>query len=214
MKKLNKIITIISVLMIFPLFFWYFNSVWFISPIKKNNLSKKQIDEICDKLKFDLDQNETLSIEYFPGVMQATTFLTVNINNIKSEDNFLSHFKGNIKNKVDISNLSEDKSIISKYDVGIFVLDHIPKDYSCSLSIIEKDKNLTAKIHISGYISQLENIYKVLNDPLQPLFDNFYFMTFAIVEIFLIIYLIFQGVFSIIRRRKKNSLARQSTSFL
>lgn len=93
------------------------------------------------------------------------------INNIKSEQDFLSRFHGVVKEK---ENNETGSSRIIKYKIEIFNLINIPKDYFCQLSFTEENGKLSCEFYISGYIPELNNIYQFLDDPLQPFLDSKY----------------------------------------
>jgi hypothetical protein len=133
--------------------------------------------------------------------MQATTFINITIDNINSETDFLSRFSGKVTQHNDIYN----SDIKSNYNVSIFELDNLPKDYSCNLSFIENAGNLSAKIHVSGYIPQLKKVYKFCDNPFQPLLGNWIFMICLGVELILIISIIVHAFISSVRERTFNN---------
>lgn len=180
---MKKVLIALSIIMIFPLFFLYINSIWFVKPNIKSDFSKAQITEICDQFKIVLLPGESITTEYFPGVLQATKYISITVNNIDSESDFLSRFSG----EIDDNTLSNGSDIQSKYDISIFELSSSPKDYSSSLEFIDNIDDLSAKIHISGHIPQLKEIYRMCNDPLQPFFSNWLFMLFLGIELVLIL---------------------------
>jgi len=198
---MRKILIALAIFMIFPLGFWYINSVLFIVPVVKSNFSEAQITEICEQFKFGILPGETITAEYFPGVMQAATFINITINNINSESDFLSRFSG----KATKDNSIHYSDVKSNYDVSIFELERLPKDYSCNLSFFESSGNLSSKIHVSGYISQLEKIYEFCDNPFQPLFNNRIFMVCLGIEIILIISIIVHTTISFVQKHTLNN---------
>ena len=194
---MRKVLTALAIFMIFPLGFWYINSVWFVEPVVKRNFSEAEITEICEQFKFKILPDETITAEYFPGVMQATTFINITIDNINSESDFLSRFSGKVTQQNDIYN----SEIKSNYKVSIFKLDHLPKDYSCNLSFTENSGNISAKFQVIGYIPQLEKVYKFCDDPFQHLLSNWIFMICLGVELILIISIIVHAFICFVRKR-------------
>lgn len=183
---MRKVLITLAIIMIIPLGFWYINSIWFVEPVVKKNFSEAQIAEICKQFKFEILPHETITAEYFPGVMQATTFINITINNINSEPDFLARFSG----KATLCEDNDSSNTKSNYEDNIFELDHLPKDYGYDLGFIENSGNLSAKIHVSGYIPQLEKIYKFCYNPLQPFLSNWIFMICLGVELMLIIIIV------------------------
>ena len=198
---MRKVLITLAVLMIFPLGFWYINSVCFVKPVVKRNFSEAQITEICKQFKFIILPDEIITAEYFPGVMQATTFINITIDNINSESDFLSRFSGKVTQPNDINN----SNIKSNYNISIFKLDHLPKDYSCSLKFIENSGNISAKINVNGYIPQLKKVYQFCDNPFQPLLSNKIFMILLGVELILIISIIVHAFICCVRKRIFNN---------
>lgn len=189
-NKINKMVICLILLMIFPIIFSSINSGWFTAPSVKKNFSDTQINEICAKLKFELAHGETIHIEYFPGVLQASTYLKVFIENVKSESDFISRFHGTaVKTESDI------------YETDIFHLEQEPKDYHCYLRFSGENETLQAEISISGYIPDLEKIYRFSIDYFQPFLANRVFITLFIIEFFLIIYLLGQILIRFLRKQ-------------
>jgi len=165
LKKTEKIAVVIAILMIGPLFFGFIGSFLLsdLEPAFKDNLSESQIKEICSSLKFELKNGEDIYIEYSPAVWQSATSLYVYIENIESEESFLSRFKGTTRrgsNFVSYGNLNGSEPI-SKYDIEIFELEQLPKDYMCGLLFFYnwESESTTALFSISGYIPELRVIY-------------------------------------------------------
>jgi hypothetical protein len=205
MKKTNnKIVSLLAVFMIIPILFGYLMSDWFIRPTTKRNLSNEQIREISEKLKFELLPDETVYVKYFPGFLQGTIFLHVFVENIKSENDFLSRFGGNYKA---IANPGYYEMTCAKldgaYEADIFELKTQPKDYSCELLFYTESGKANAVFLIVGYIPELLDIYLFSNNPYQRYYSNPYFIVPLIIELALIICLVTQKIKN--RRRQKLS---------
>lgn len=195
-KIINRIVIIAACIVIFPLIFFFVNSGWYAEPIEKTKLTTSQVAEICENLKFDLTPEETMVTRYWPGFLQDTISLTVIVNHIKSEEDFLTHFHGTVKGKV--KDTTDSSSV---YTIELFDLDRIPKDYTCQLSFANNGDNLFCKFFISGYISELDNIYQFLDNPFQPYLKNGYFMKCVYMESVLIMFLIVQKIVGFIKKR-------------
>jgi len=158
--KFDKIAICIALLVI--ALYCYFGSTCMVSRTIKTKFSNEQINEICARLKFVLAPEETISVDFFPGFLQATTYIKVHIENIKSEADFLSRFRGNSVKRV--PNSYNNYEAFSVYDAEIFQLEEKPKDYTCRLYFFNNESGKTGVIFlIVGYIPELINIYKFLN---------------------------------------------------
>jgi len=184
-------VIIIAILMLIPLGFGFINSILYIEPTVNKDLSGNQISEICTKLKFEIKPDESIFIEYWPTVLQATTYLKVTIANVESEENFLSRFYG-VVGAIEPYQGYDREAYFSAYNVEVFQLDRIPKDYSCTLYFADEGESLRAMFHISGYIPELKKIYNFSKTPYRPLFVNSMFMIPFIIEVVLIILLVVQ----------------------
>jgi len=203
MNKLNKIIVILSVLMIPVIFFGYVNTSWFLTkPYVKVKFTGKQIAEIQEKLKFELATGEKIRTEYYPGFMQAATRLVVFVENIESEEDFLSKFKGNAICQGEeewyrghyYDSLSEfyGFEVISEYRIEVFLFENEPKDFSTALMIFIEDGVLKARFNIVGYIEDLSKIYSFTYNRAFPVLINPLFMIPLIIEIVLLSFLFIQ----------------------
>lgn len=199
MNKFNKAAAYLGLFMIFPLLFGYINSGWDIHPCVKTEFSDDQLKEISTKFKFETASDENISVEYFPGVMQASTYLKVRVENVGSEAGFLSRFQG-IAVKRDYY-AYYDSEAVSVYEAEIFSLEVKPKDYCCQISFHDQDGQLNAELYISGYIPELKNIYDFSHDYFHAFFTNRMFMIPLIIECVIIIFLAGQIPVWLIRKR-------------
>jgi hypothetical protein len=212
LKKTEKIAVVIAILMIGPLFFGFIGSFLLsdLEPAFKDNLSESQIKEISSSLKLELKGDEHIYIEYRPTVLQATVFLKVYIENIESEESFLSRFKGTTRrgsNFVSYGDLNGSVSV-SKYDIEIFELERRPKDYMCGLLFFYnwESESTTALFSISGYIPELRDIYSYFGYSynIKPLLRNRMFMIPLCIEFVLITFLILSACSRFIRKRRSS----------
>jgi len=194
--------------MFFPLLFSFMSAGWNVEATVKSNLTDSQRGEICERLKFEPSPDETITTRYFPGFLQAATTLSVYIENIKSEEDFLSRFHGRIINDGGISDY-DDTAGSNVYHIEIFAFDTRPKDYACELIFYEEDGKNTARFYIGGYIPELKNIYEFLHDPLQPYRSSWMFVSCAVVEVSLAAYLIAQKIAREVRKglRKRAAIS-------
>ena len=192
MKKANRVMSVLALLMIVPIVFGAINSAWFVStePIIKKDLSDSQIKEICSRLKFEPLPEEIIYIAYSPSAMQATESLSVYVENIKSEADFFSRFKGVAKAG------SANIGYTGKYDIEIFKLARTPKDCMCGLSFFDEGESLSAIFAISGYVPELEKIYSCFfyYQNIQPFLKNWTFMVPLAIELILILFLVGQKI--------------------
>ena len=176
---------------------------WKMQPTERNTFSNEQQLEICEKLKFELAPGEMISTRYWPGVMQATTSLTVTIHNINSKEDFLKrvHFE---TPALEIHWSSDDEAL--HFDDFQEMSEHVIKDYSCLVRFVEVDNKPCAQIYVCGYITQLSNIYELLYEPWQPYFSDVPFITFVVIEMFFILFLVVAGSLFLIRGHRKRGL--------
>jgi len=208
MNKKEKIIAIIALLMIAPLSFGFANTVWVIdsTPIVKADLSDSQVREISSILKFKPVNHERVYIKYCPGALQAAPSLYVFIENIITEEDFLSRFSGVIEeasNYIDYGYLNGSIPL-SNYDIEVFQLERIPKDYMCGLSFFDKGESLTAMFTLSGSIPELKPIYRYFfyYDSIKPLLHNWIFIIPFSIELILVIFLVGSICIRFIRNRR------------
>ena len=193
---------VIAVLMLIPLGFGFINSILYIEPTVNRDLSSNQISEICTRLKFEVKADESIYVEYQPTVFQSTTYLNVTIANVESEVDFLSRFHG-VARAIEPYQGYDREIYFSAYNVEVFQLDRIPKDYSCTLYFADEGESLRAMFHISGYIPELKKVYSFSNAPFRPLLVNPMFMLPFIIEVVLIILLIVQVPIWFLHKRNR-----------
>jgi len=204
MKIINIFISIIAVLLfLFILFYGVFIIPFFTTIFERESFSDIQQAKICDKFKFELASSETIKTRYFSGFLQATTSLTVTINNIESKDNFLERVHLKIPST---NHFSDDEDAIYFDDFLYDSEQQYIKDYRCSLRFVQDNDNLSAEIYVSGYIPQFLDIYDFLYEPWQAYLSNKTFITLVIIEICLILFLLVQiPVFIVKKRGRKQS---------
>ena len=185
-KDKPKPIGCLILFMIFPLFVLYFNTMtWYAATIPSitKNFTDAQIQEISEKLKFVLAPDESVSTEFWPGFLQASTELIVNVENIKSKDDFLSRYTG-------VSDETGTYGYESKSKM--FRFEKWPKDYSFRLHFLNKDDSVIAEFFISGYVPDLDNIYEFSYDAnqvrLRAFLSNWVLMILLAIEIVLVVF--------------------------
>jgi len=183
MRKVNKIIFHISLLMFIPFFILPTRSVFSGEFTIHENLSEYQIRQITSKLEFELMPNESLYVEFFHGFMQATRVLKVHIENVESEMSFRSRFQAH-----------------SISDLGIFQFEgKRPRDFSAVLIFSDESERLKATFRIVGHVPKLQEIYDFLVEPYQLLNDPAIKIV-LIIQFTLIIFLVGQIPIWTIRR--------------
>ena len=201
MSKAIKPVGIVSVLLLmFILFYVMFVVPWDIEPTERSKFSKEQQAEICDKLKFELVPGETISTQYWPGMMQATISLTVTVYNIRSKEDFLKRVY--FETPLAENNWADKNEALYFDDFQLLSPDHRIKDYSCSVRFIEENGTNSAKIHVSGYVTQLSSIYNFLYEPWQPYLSDRLFISLTVVECVLILFLVAQIPVYLLKHRK------------
>jgi len=203
MKTINIAAIAISVLMLIPLGFGLISSIINIVPTVNTELTDKQMREICSRLKFEIKPDENVYVEYWPTVLQATTRLEVNIENVTSEADFLTRFHGLAKEMEPYQSYDRE-TYYSAYNVEIFQLDRIPKDYWCGLYFADEDGSVRAKFYISGFVPDLKNIYSFSHKPFRPLLNNLMFIIPLIIEAALIIFFVVQASIFLHKRKSVN----------
>jgi len=196
----------LAIMMIVPLYYTFYMSGWFVETTIKTKFSNKQRDRICQAFMFDLGPEETLAAQYFPGFLQATTGVTVTIDNLVSQDDFLARFRGEILEEVKPMSSSHG-TITAAYAIKLFAFDQPPKDYHCELRFGEDQGRAFCKIVSVGYFEQLEDIYRFLDNPWQPVLANPFFMVCAGIEFLLVAYLTTQSVIGRVRKRRQSAAA-------
>lgn len=187
-KTLLSLIGVIMSALFIITCFWLLNTGFYTENVEKNSYTQKDSELICKAIKFELGQNESISTVYFPGVLQASPFLEVQIHNVDFKNNdFLKRFKGMIK----LENVN------GAYDIEMFTFESVPKDYSNRLEFNPNENTATFKI--DGYIPELTNIYKMADDPIQPFLHNTPLIVSVILEI---ISLCFFTIIFIVYKRK------------
>ena len=94
---LNCILIGLIVVMCFVLFFTLGMSSWVMpETTTSDNLPDEIIAEIEQMLKFDLEYGETVSVRYFPGMMQGRRSLTITVQNVETSEDFITRFRGEI----------------------------------------------------------------------------------------------------------------------
>jgi hypothetical protein len=175
MKKSTKIIIVLAILAIFPLAFGILMSEWNVSTQTRANLTDNQINQISEALKFELAPNETIQVSFFPGFIQAMPSLTVAIENIESEDDFLSRFSGEITDTGGIE---------------LFQFERTPKDYHSKLEFIETDGVLSAVFNINGSVPQLREIYHFSYNPYIKYMNVFVILPLTVQLIFVVLLIV------------------------
>ena len=208
LNKKERIIATIVLLMIAPLSFGFVITALFIdtNPIVKADLSEKQVKEICSILKFEPVNYERIYLKYSPGALQAPRSLYVYVENIITETDFLSRFNGIVKegsSYIDYGYLNSSIPL-SKYDIEIFQLERIPKDYMCGLSFFDDGESLTAMFTLCGGISELKPIYRYFfyYDNIKPLLHNWVFIIPFSIELILVIFLVRSICIRFIKNRR------------
>jgi len=194
----DKVIHIVTAIVIAILLFLYliiaFAGMQWMQPTqKKTSFTQSQINQICETFKFELAQGESIYTEFFPGFGQARTTLRVFIEDIKSEEEFLSRFHGTVKSYDEYGN---------EYRLDLFPRENPHWEYREILSFHEIGGSLTAVFYVNFYIEELAHIYKFVYNPyslaLLARYIHPYFIIPLIIEILLVIYLILK----FIKRRK------------
>lgn|GEM_PF-5313585 len=137
----------------------------------KNSYTQKDSELICNAIKFELASNESVSTIYFPGFLQASTSLEIQIHNVDSKNDFLERFNGTINSE----------AVNGAYDIEMFTFESVPKDYSNQLEF--NPNQHTATFRIDGYVAELNNIYKMADDPVQPYLHNTLLIVCVVLEI-------------------------------
>ena len=181
MPKYKNLLSAICAVM-FALFimicFWLLNTGFYIENVKKNSYTQKDNELICNAIKFELGQNESVSTNYSPGFLQAPTFLEVQIHNVDSKNDFLERFNGAICTD----------EVNGAYDVEMFTFKSTPKDYSNQLEFNPNEH--TATFTIYGYVPELNTVYKMADDPIQPYLHNTQLIICVVLEILSIVFFI------------------------
>gem|GEM_PF-6497611 len=164
-----------------------------------DNLTDSQIEEVTDKFKFDLSVNKTETIRtlYSRGHQTTPTILQVYVDNIDSEEGFMSRFRGE-STKIEKDYISggyirfkydyDDENVSGLYEVEIFE----KKADKAQLVFYSEDGKLNAMFFIAGNgIGELENICKYNALPYYLL--NPYIIVPTIVFVICAVYLIRKG---------------------
>ena len=160
MRKANKVIFHIFLLMFIPFFILPARSVFSAEFTIHENLTDYQIRQITSKLEFELMPNERLYVEFFHGFMQATRVLKVHIENVESEMRFRSRFQDHSLDGINIS------------DLEIFQFEgRRPRDFSAVLLFSDESESLKATFSIVGHIPKLQEVYDFLVEPYELLND-------------------------------------------
>ena len=136
--KIINILNIISVgiIVFFTIIFFilagfaFFISGLFTEPTRKNFYSEKDSKFICDKIKYNLNENESVSTVYRPTILQGTGFIEITIHNIDSQTGFLNRFTGKIISEKEIYGMNID-DVNNEYNENYssYILKTLPENF-------------------------------------------------------------------------------------
>ena len=170
MKKLDKSILVLAIIMIIPIFWSLFVSVWDSKPQTKKILKQSHIEQISKLTKYEFASEENIRTCYYPGFLIADPHLFIYIENIESEDSFFSRFGG--------EKVKANETILDMYKI---------ENYICELSVSNKNDEITAQLSIIGHFQ--EEIYGIVYNEWLNLFSP-YFIVSLVVELFFVVFLI------------------------
>ncbi|MCL2212603.1 MAG: hypothetical protein FWB93_02065 [Oscillospiraceae bacterium] len=202
MKKANKIVLIVAVIIFFATIALYlilgFVATFSIDPILNHNPSQEIIEEIENVFMFELAPHETISIRFFPGMLQARRSIRFIINEVQSTEDFLSRFHGGTveagwPNSVNISHLFENNN---------------HHEFFADLSFCEEENTATFHVYNGGW-PELNAVFGYMRSP--PFWTNPIFIAFVAVHWILFAYLaIYYGIHQGMRLKQYFAMRKHS----